>query len=64
MQASHRKYPKETLCLASSHSFAGVETAAKCSEWTLAVVDPFQTDEDADILQQADLLFEMYIRME
>ena len=57
------------LCLASSHSFARFETAAKCSE---SVVDPFKTEgsdeklrsEDADILQQADRLFEMYIRME
>ena len=70
---------KETLCLASpdaimtrSHSFAGVEAAAKCSEWTLAVIDPFKAEgsdeklpaDDADILQQADRLFEMYIRME
>ena len=50
--------PKETLCLTSS----GVETAAKCRA-------AFKTDEklrneDTDILQQADLLFEMYIRME
>jgi hypothetical protein len=64
--------PKETLCLASpdavitrSHSFAGVETAAKRTA-------PFKTEgsdeklptDDADILQQADRLFEMYIRME
>lgn len=62
--------PKETLCLESSHSF-GVEIAAKCSEWTLGAVDPFKTEgwdeklptDDADI-QQADRLFEMYIRME
>ena len=64
MHTSHRNIPKGALSLSSSHSFAGVETAAKYSEWTLAVVDPFQTDEDANILQQADLLFEMYIRME
>jgi len=73
LHTSHRKLahdkgkdlPKETLCLASNHSFAGVETA----KWTLAVIDPFKTDEklrneDTDILQQADRLFEMYIRVE
>lgn len=30
----------------------------------LAVFDLFQEDEDANTLQQADILFEMYIRME
>ena len=82
MHTSHRRnahgkrkaLPKETLGFASpdavitrSHSFAGT----KCSEWTLAVIEPFKTEgsdeklpDDADILQQADRLFEMYIRME
>ena len=88
MNASHRRnahgkrkaLPKETLCLASpdavmtrSHSFAGAETAAKCSEWILADIDPFKTEgsdeklpstDDGDILRQADRLFEMYIRMD
>jgi hypothetical protein len=79
MHTSHRRnahgkrkaLPKEMLCLASpdavitrSHSFADVETAAKCSEWT-AVIDPTEDSaDDADILEQADRLFEMYIRME
>lgn len=64
--------PKETLCLTSpdaaitrSYSFAGV---AECSEWTSAVIETEGSDEklpdDADILQQADRLFEMYIRIE
>ena len=78
MHTSHRRdtygkrtaLPKETLCLASpeavitrSHSLADVETAAK---WR-AAIDSFKTEgsaDDADILEQADRLFEMYIRME
>ena len=80
LHTSHRKnahgkrkdLPKETICLASpdaimtrSHAFTGVE----CSEWTLAVIATEGSDEklptdDAEILQQADRLFEMYIRME
>ena len=89
MHTSHRRnahdrrkaLPKKSLCLASTdaviaenRSFAGVETAANRSEWTLA---PFKTEgsdgseklpqrpnDNADILQQADRLFEMYITME
>lgn len=83
MHTSHRRnahgkrkaLPTETLCLASpdavitkNHEFADVE----CSEWTVAVIDPFKTEgsdeklpiDDAEILQQADQLFEMYIMME
>ena len=42
-------------CDLCSHSFAVVETSS-CQS--------VPEDDDADILQQADLLFEMYIRME